>query len=306
MRSNEQYENSTILNQKSSIFVKNKIVMIGAIIGDIIGSRFEFNNIRSKNFELFTKQSHYTDDTVETIAIADAILNNKNYKDSLIEWCKKYPEAGYSSKFREWIYNPVPYKSYGNGALMRISPIGYARLKHFSNSIDVEVRKAVTCSHNTQRAISCATALTYGIMGAFGSKRAIVSQLHNIGLNVPSVEWLRENNKFDATCENTLSASVACFIEADDFEDAIRNAVSIGGDTDTIANITGALAGAYYGVPQNMINKLKDYLPKEMYELIDEFVIKYQSIGVPSYFENVDLDDLPNEFKFLSTNTIFN
>lgn len=278
--------------------------MIGAIIGDIIGSRFEFNNHRSKDFDLFTKDCRFTDDTVETIAIADAILNQKSYKDCLIYWCQKYPDAGFSRRFKSWIMNPVPYNSYGNGALMRISPIGYARNHRFKD-IESEIYNAVTCSHNNIIAIDCASALIHGIKGALsGNKNEIIRQLGFINLNIPTVTELQKTNTFDTTCQGTLPAAVACFIEATDFEDAIRNAVSIGGDTDTIANITGGLAGAYFGIPQEYINKLKDYLPNEMTTIIDKFVIKFDSIPVPFWADPAN-GKLPDEFKFIVTKTIF-
>lgn len=278
--------------------------MLGAIIGDIIGSRFEFNNHRSKDFELFTNDCRFTDDTIETIAIADAILNDKSYKDCLIYWCRKYSDAGFSGRFKEWIKNPEPYNSFGNGALMRISPIGYARNKNFKN-IELEVYKAVSCSHDSDIARDCASALTFGIIGALsGSPKEIEHQLNCINLEIPTVKSLQKNNKFDASCQSTLPAAVACFIEAKDFEDAIRNAVSIGGDTDTIACITGALAGAYFGIPQEYINKLKDYLPDEMIEIVDKFMIQFDAIPVPFWVDPAN-GKVPKEYNFLETRTIF-
>lgn len=278
--------------------------MIGAIIGDIVGSRFEFHNHRSKDFDLFTKDCRFTDDTVETIAIADSILNGQSYKDCLVRWCRKYPGAGFSGRFKAWIDNPEPYESFGNGALMRISPIGYARNKRFK-SIELEAYKAVSCSHDTDIARDCASALTFGIIGALsGSKTEIVRQLGHLNMRIPSVEHLQKTNVFDASCQGTLPAAVACFVEAESFEDAIRNAVSIGGDTDTIANITGALAGAYFGVPQEFINKLKDYLPEEMIRIVDKFVIQFDAIPVPFWVDPTN-GPIPEEYKFLETGTIF-
>ena len=164
--------------------------MLGAIIGDIIGSRFEFNNHRSKDFELFTNDCRFTDDTIETIAIADAILNDKSYKDCLIYWCRKYSDAGFSGRFKEWIKNPEPYNSFGNGALMRISPIGYARNKNFKN-IELEVYEAVSCSHDSDIARDCASALTFGIIGALsGSPKEIEHQLNCINLEMLHLKFL--------------------------------------------------------------------------------------------------------------------
>lgn len=278
--------------------------MIGAILGDIIGSRFEFKNHRSKDFELFAKGCRFTDDTVETIAVADAILNGGTYKDCLVRWCRKYPDAGFSGRFRAWINNPEPYESNGNGALMRISPIGYARNKRFEN-LEREAYKAVDCSHNSGSARDCASALTFGIVGALsGSREEIKRQLEFLKLRIPSVEKLQRTNVFDATCEATLPAAVACFLEAESFEDAIRNAVSIGGDSDTIASITGALAGAYFGVPQKYINKLKDYLPEEMIRIVDKFVVRFDAIPVPFWVDPAT-GPIPEEYQFITTGTIF-
>lgn len=278
--------------------------MIGAILGDIIGSRFEFHNHKSKDFELFTKDCRFTDDTVETIAIADAILNDGPYKDYLLKWCRKYPDVGYSSRFKKWINNPVPYESEGNGVLMRISPIGYARLKHFEN-LDLEVEKAVSCSHDSGIAMDYASALTYGVLGALsGSKSVIERQLLSLNHTIRKVDYLRRNNVFDASCQYTLPAATACFLEASNFEDAIRNAVSIGGDSDTLANVTGALAGAYFGVPQSMIDKLNDYLPKEMLRIVDDFSVNLGAIPVP-FWVDPTFGPIPDKYKFIETGTIF-
>lgn len=280
--------------------------MIGAILGDIIGSRFEFNNHRSKEFELFTDDCHFTDDTVEIIAIADAIDKGISYKDSLVHWCSKYRNAGFSRRFLQWIDNPKPYKSHGNGTLMRICSFGYARTFPFDN-IDFEINKAVRCSHDSTLPYDYCCALVYGIRGALrGNREEIVEQANYIHIkNFKSVKELQKTNRFDPTCEGTLPVVISCFIESDSFEDAIRNAVSVGGDTDTIASITGALAGAYYGVPQEMINKLKDYLPFEMYSLVDKFTIDYDGISVP-FWADPACGPVPEEFRFIETKTIFN
>ncbi|MFI3298131.1 MAG: ADP-ribosylglycohydrolase family protein [bacterium] len=280
--------------------------MIGAIIGDIVGSRFEFNNIRTKDFELFTDECRFTDDTVAIIAIADAILNDKPYRDCLVKWGKKYPKSGFSSRFLQWIENPEPYNSFGNGALMRISPFGYARLKNFSD-FDLEINKAVSCSHDTDIARDYASCLVKGILCALrGDKEGIIREAELLNIDTSTlVEYYQINNKFDATCQGTLPVAIACFIESTSFEDAIRNAVSVGGDSNTITSITGALAGAYWGVPQSITNMLKKYLPEEMCDLIDKFVIKFDSIRVPFLIES-QLKDLPEDFIFIKTKTIFN
>lgn len=278
--------------------------MIGAILGDIIGSRFEFHNHRSKDFDLFTKDCRFTDDTVETIAIADAVLNGGSYRDRLLRWCRKYPGSGFSSRFKEWINNPVPYESEGNGALMRVSPIGYARKKHF-RSLEKEAYEVVSCSHDSDISRDYASALTFGIVGALsGDKEEIVRQLAFLGRNIPKVEDLRRTNVFDASCQSTLPAAAACFLEATSFEDAIRNAISIGGDSDTLANVTGALAGGYFGIPQAMIDKLKEYLPEEMIRIVDKFSVTLGAIPVPFWADPAN-GPVPDEYKFIETGSIF-
>lgn len=246
--------------------------MVGAIIGDLVGSRFEFKNHRDKHFEFLHKKCRFTDDTVCTIAIADAIVKNIPYKDSIVKWCRKYSHAGYSHRFQQWIKNPIPYASFGNGAIMRISPFGYTRQNVFAD-IDSEVYKAVSCSHNTDIARQYALCFVQGIQDCLrGDRKGILKRVAALGIQLDeSLDHLRKTNRFDATCQGSFPQAVLCFKESRSFEDAIRNAISIGGDSDTIANITGALAGAYYGVPPEMVAALKDYLPEDMYEVIMKF-----------------------------------
>ena len=248
--------------------------MIGAIIGDIVGSRFEFNNHLGTDFKLFSDECSYTDDTICTIAIADAILHNKSYKDSLVEWCNKYPHpmGGYGARFAGWIHKPEPYDSFGNGSAMRVSPIGWA----FEDLTDTMIDAAVSAevSHNHPE----------GVKGAV-SVAGLIFQLRNgAKLNeidfqdmytFQKVDYIRATNTFNETCQVTVPQAISCVMEATSFEDAIRLAVSIGGDTDTIAAIAGSIAEPIWGIPERIKQKALLYLPAEMIEIINEFTKRY-------------------------------
>jgi ADP-ribosylglycohydrolase len=255
--------------------------MLGAIIGDIVGSRFEFNNTNRMDFELFTDESSYTDDTICTVAIADAILNGKSYKDSLLEWCRKYPnpKGAYGGSFAHWIHSadPQPYNSYGNGSAMRVSPIGWA----FDNYQDVlnQAKLSAEVSHNHPEGIKgaqCIADLIYhlrtGKIGKDAVKRCVK---HSFGYEIQPVDYIRETNSFDETCQITVPQAISCFLEGTDFEEIIRLAISIGGDSDTISAIAGSLAEAYYHIPMNIWSETMDYLPGDMQSVIGSFYMKF-------------------------------
>lgn len=244
--------------------------MIGAIIGDIVGSRFEFNNIHTKDFELFTKDCSFTDDTICTVAIADAIYRKIGYKESLLEWCRKYPnpKGSYGVSFDRWwrSSNPQPYNSYGNGAAMRVSQIGF----YYNSLIKVleEAKKSAEITHNHIEGVKGAQSVASAIfMLRTGSSKEdlkkYIEKEFGYKLN-RSVSYFQEHNKFDETCQVTVPQAIVCFLESDGFVDAIRNAVSIGGDSDTIACITGGLAESFYGVPDSIFDKAYTYLDKDM------------------------------------------
>lgn len=248
--------------------------MIGAIIGDIVGSRFEFNNIRTKDFELFTKDCGFTDDTICTVAIADAIYRKIGYKESLLEWCRKYPnpKGSYGVSFERWWRsdNPQPYNSYGNGSAMRVSQIGF-----YYNSLKKvleEAEKSAIVTHNHKEGVKGAQTVAASIFllrtgYTKDDVKKMVESVFEYDLS-KTVPYLREHNKFYETCQVTMPQAMICFLESNGFEDAIRNAISIGGDSDTIACITGGLAEAYYGVPDNIFDKAYTYLDKEMKMII--------------------------------------
>lgn len=250
--------------------------MIGAIIGDIVGSRFEFNNTNSLNFKLFTSECNFTDDTICTIAIADAILKKKDYKTSLLEWCRKYPNpmGAYGGSFARWIHssNPQPYNSFGNGSAMRVSPTGWA----FDNKEDVILQAEQTArpTHNHPEGIKRAIATALSIF--YGRKFGKEYMLSAIKEYYPQfVEPICGGNNFNETCQGTLPICFGIIDKTRNFEEAIRYAIAVGGDSDTIGAIVGSIAEAIYGVPQHIYNKALEYLPKEMQNVIEKFYIRF-------------------------------
>lgn len=247
--------------------------MLGAIIGDIVGSRFEFNNTNRTDFELFTDESTYTDDTICTVAIADAILNGKSYKDSLLEWCRKYPnpKGAYGASFARWIHSedPQPYNSYGNGSAMRVSPIGW--FYDDLGTVLKEAERTAIVSHNHPEGIKGAIAVAHAISHLRTTKD--LDRLENemqryypqfmLGIYTPGV--------FDETCQGTVPICLKILISSTSFEDAIRRAIAWGGDSDTIGAIVGAMAEAAFGVPDEISSKVFNLLPADMLNVIGDF-----------------------------------
>ncbi|MDR1827266.1 MAG: ADP-ribosylglycohydrolase family protein [Methylobacteriaceae bacterium] len=232
--------------------------MLGAVIGDIVGSVYEWHNIKSKAFPLFNSKSHFTDDTVMTVAVADALLKGGSARDmvnSMKLFGRMFPRAGYGGRFKHWLFseNREPYNSWGNGSAMRVSPVGWwRRLKTLE---EVEACAAVTAAvtHNHPEAVAGAQAVTAAIFLARRLEpkqgiRAYIEQRFNYDLS-PTLDSIRPWYMFDVSCRGTVPPAVIAFLESTDFEDALRNAVSIGGDSDTLAAITGSIAEAAYGIP---------------------------------------------------------
>lgn len=252
--------------------------MIGAIIGDIVGSQFEFNNHLSVDFPLFAKDCSFTDDTICTVAIADALLNDISFEESLRHWCLKYPtpKGAYGGSFAAWLHspNPMPYNSFGNGSAMRVSSCAW-----FSNDRKTVLKKAresAECTHNHSEgirgAMCVADCIYHARMGSGMSKiKELATKEYGYSLNL-TCDSIRKTNTFNETCQVTVPQSIVCFLESTDFESAIRLAVSIGGDSDTIAAITGSIAEAFYkNIPESIIASAFTYLPKEMLDVIYGF-----------------------------------
>lgn len=250
--------------------------MIGAIIGDIVGSRFEFNNTNRTDFELFTPECSYTDDTICTIAVADAILKGKIYKESLLEWCRKYPnpKGAYGGSFAQWIHtaDPQPYNSFGNGSAMRVSPIGWAFDGHQKTLTQAQLSAIV--SHNHIGGVfgaQCVAGLIYKLRTKEINKDGISEYLGKYGYRINTVKHIRKTNSFNETCQVTVPQAISCFLEANSFEETIRLAVSIGGDSDTIAAIAGSIAEAHYDVPKDLYQVAMSYLPTDMLNVIGDY-----------------------------------
>ena len=259
--------------------------MIGAIIGDVIGSRFEFNNTRDYNFELFTPQNSYTDDTICTLAIADAILSLESFQDKLLEWCRLYPHpmGGYGGSFARWIFSedPQPYNSFGNGSAMRVSPVAWA----FDELEDVKewAEKTASVTHDHPEGIKGAVSVAHAIWYfRFCETAEIRTEMSDDPfastkiVDLPDfVKTMEEYypgfmdqeftpGKFDETCQGTVPLCLQIVCNSHSFEDAIRRAISFGGDSDTIGAIVGSIAEARFGIPQELIDKVYTYLDPRM------------------------------------------
>jgi len=254
--------------------------VIGAIAGDIIGSVYEFNQIKIKDFPLFQPGCSFTDDTVLTIAVADAILRGRPYLVSIRELGRRYPRAGYGGLFLDWLFSghPEPYNSWGNGSAMRVSPVGFA----FDNRDEVlrEARISAEITHNHPEGIkgAQATALAVFLARTGSTKEEIRSEINlRFGYNLEqSVDDIRPEYSFDVSCQGSVPHAIISFLDSASYEDAIRNAVSLGGDSDTLACITGGIAEAFYGgVPDDIEAKAKGYLDPELLEIVDAFYQRY-------------------------------
>jgi len=255
--------------------------MLGAIAGDIIGSVYEKNNIKTTEFELFAPDCHFTDDTVMTVAIADSILHDKDYSIALRDWGLQFPFAGYGANFKKWLVGilPGPYNSWGNGSAMRVSPIAYA-----CNSIEAvlaEAKRSAAITHNHPEGIKGAQAMAVAVfLARIGYSRnaikAHIEQTFRYNLS-RRLHDIRPNYTFDVSCQGSVPEAMIAFLESQDFEGAIRNAVSLGGDTDTIASMTGAIAEAFYKeIPEKIIVKVKSMLPGKMLGVVENFTLAHE------------------------------
>ena len=257
--------------------------MIGTIIGDIVGSRFEYDNIKTKDFELFTDDCHFTDDTVLTVAVAGALLDGGRPSYSQLQkstrvWlrglAKKYPTADYGTRFEDWVNSKSdePTNSYGNGAASRISPVGFVTASREQTITLADTITGVT--HNHVHALIGASAVAvstyYARIG--WSKEQIKKHINEYFYQMDfTLDEIRPTYSYSLACWDTVPQALEAFFESTSFEDAIRNAISIGGDSDTIAAITGGVAEAYYGVPQELREKAESYLDERLLRVIHTF-----------------------------------
>lgn len=254
--------------------------MIGAIAGDIIGSVYEFDNIKTTDFDLYQQASTYTDDTVLTVAIASSILTSIPYAVSLRAFGRAFPLAGYGGSFINWIWSDDagPYNSWGNGSAMRVSPVGFAFDSEEEVLCEAENTAKVTHSHPEGIKGAQATALAVFMARTGETKEAIKNQItRRFGYDLDrKLDDIRTYYTFDVSCQGTVPQAVIAFLESDDFEDAIRKAISIGGDSDTLACITGAMAQAYYKqIPLDIVAEACKRLPQKLLDIVDQFITKY-------------------------------
>lgn len=258
--------------------------MLGAIIGDIVGSRWEFNPTNDYHFEWLSSENGFTDDTICTIAVADALLQGKDFGAAIHEWCRRYPHpmGGYGGRFARWVHSdfPQPYGSFGNGSAMRVSPVAY----WYDTENEVLDAAAATAlpTHNHDEGVKGAQTVALAIFKALEFNRhphreaplhineildACV-QFSGYDIDLPKSAVM---NKFDETCQGTVPVALKVIGEATDFEDAIRLAVSLGADADTLGAIVGSIAEAIWGIPAAMGQEIEQLLPAEMRTVLEAF-----------------------------------
>lgn len=255
--------------------------MLGSIAGDIIGSVYEHHAVKTTEFPLFQNYSTFTDDSVLTMATAYSILNHVPYAQCYKDFGRRYPGRGYGGGFQGWIMSDTlePYNSWGNGSAMRVSPIGFA-----FDSIDEVLEQAkmsAEVTHNHPEGIKGAQATSLAIFFARKNKdkefiRTEISKRFTYDLN-RTIDMIRPNYFFDVSCQGTVPEAIIAFLDSDDYEHAVRLAVSLGGDADTLACITGAIAEAYYkGVPEHISSAVMKIIPQEFIEITNQFREKYE------------------------------
>ncbi len=254
--------------------------MLGAIAGDMIGSAFKGEPIKTTEFPLFSADSRFTDDTVLTVATAFAILSDGDYAAAYKIFGRLYPMAGYGMHFTAWLAkdDSAPYDSWGNGSAMRVGPVGFA----FGTETKVvdEAKRSAECSHNHAHGIkgAQATALAVYLARQGASKADIkeeISTQFGYDLDRP-LDEIRPDYDFDISCQGSVPEAIIAFLESTDLEHAIRLAVSLGGDSDTQACIAGSIAQAYYGeIPEEMVREVLERLPEDLLQIVVEFREKY-------------------------------
>jgi ADP-ribosylglycohydrolase len=282
--------------------------MLGAIVGDIVGSVYEWNNIKTKDFPLFRDDCFFTDDTVMTIATADTLMNSgkrDDFIDAYKKWGRRYPNAGYGSRFGVWIHSDdrKPYNSWGNGSAMRVSPVGFfisvGLPKHNAMAPLMSLHSLAEWSagvtHNHHEGIKGASIVAESIwlIRLWRSQSSDIeickSRLRgSIERNIErgwgydlsqTLDEIRPTYKFNESCQETVPQAIIAFLESTDFEDAIRNAISLGGDSDTLAAITGSIAEAAYGIPEWIQDKALGYLDAPLREVYERWVEFTSDIG---------------------------
>ena len=253
--------------------------MLGAICGDVIGSVYEGINVKHTEFPLFRDDCRYTDDTTLTIAVADAIMNGKDYADTIREYGRAHPLAGYGSSFIAWLDddNAGPYDSWGNGSAMRVSSVGW--LFDTLNEVMEQAKLSAEVTHNHPEGIKGAQAIAASIyMARTGSSKEVIKQMIENEFKYDldrTIDEIRPTYEFDVSCKGSVPESIIAFLESDNYEDCIRKAISIGGDSDTIAAMAGSIAEAYYkDIPKEIIDGVMPIINEvpEFSEVFNQFV----------------------------------
>ena len=262
--------------------------MLGAIIGDIVGSIYEFDNIKTKDFEFFDRECFFTDDTVMSVAVGEALLDmHPTDKEDEIEaklvtsmkkWGREYPDAGYGGHFSYWLRtdDTQPYNSYGNGSAMRVAAAGWLYDDMFTTRYMARLTSAVTHNHpeGIKEAEATAAAIFLARNGASKQEiREYIQKEFSYALNFTCDE-IRPTYYFNETCMDTVPQSIVAFLDGESFEDVIRTGVSIGGDTDTLCAIAGSVAEAYYGIPKDIGETAKSFLTEDLLEVVEKFYNK--------------------------------
>ncbi|KUG04088.1 putative hydrolase [hydrocarbon metagenome] len=254
--------------------------MLGAIIGDIVGSVYEWSPVKTIEFDLFSPRSRFTDDTVLTVAVADAILHQKDYARTIWAYGRKYPHAGYGGSFANWLKSNdlQPYGSFGNGSAMRVSPVGFA----FDTEDEVltEALRTAQVTHNHPEGIkgAQATALAIWIARQGKSKAEIKEKLERrFAYDLSrTLDDIRPAYSFDVSCQGSVPESIIAFLESNNYEDAVRKAISLGGDSDTMACIAGGIAQAFYKeIPEPMVNQAWLLLDDDLKKIVEQFKQRY-------------------------------
>ncbi len=251
--------------------------MIGAIVGDIVGSVYEWERIKTKSFEFFVEGCECTDDSVCTAAVADILMHDLPPAQTLQRWCREHPRGDYGGNFAQWIRMdpPRPYNSFGNGAAMRVSPAAYLN-RSADLSVALEASDLVTAvTHNHPEGLKGARATVHAIWLAFRGEpasaiRSAIAETYEYDLS-RSVDDIRPGYRFNEICQTTVPEAITCALESDSFEDAIRNAVSLGGDSDTVASIAGPIAEALHGIPTDIRSEAETrYIPADILGIVRE------------------------------------
>jgi ADP-ribosylglycohydrolase len=275
--------------------------MYGAIIGDVCGSIYEWNNRKTdhpEEIELINAQCYYTDDTILTVGIAYGLMSGHDYKDALLTWSNKYPNNGYGRRYKDWFKRKdhKPYNSFGNGSAMRVSPVGW----YFGTLEEtlVEAKKSAEVTHNHKEGIKGAQAVAAAIFLARNDKskdeiKTFIEKKFAYNLH-KDISTLRKKYKYDETCQGTVPPAILAFLESNNFENAIQTAISLGGDTDTLACITGSIAEAFYkDIPLPIIDFVNSKINQDMKEVVEKmYEEKLKTYGLTYYIQRGKIFDI--------------